>query len=243
MEEVKSPVTPRRIYYQSNICILCGFSFIQTEVLFTGQIVQKKYLNKKLKLTEERIKNITIVVSDFEPEPTSINGVCVKCYRHIEKVIQMQTDLSKMQKDLTEARHDVRKAYKLTCSRSAKKTEKRLHMSPLLKEQHQIKHQKTTFISEFSVVHLLTIPTFDEMIQVPQVPSTSSQASVKPVRRSLGFSDTVTSDTGKEYIQKQGPNLEGEVKVHIKFSMYIFIHKDVQENVKINTCFVFCLFL
>ena len=87
MEEVKRPVTPRRIYYQSNICILCGFSFIQIEVLFTGQIVQKKYLNKKLKLTEERIKNITIVVSDFELEPTSINGVCVKCYRHIEKVI------------------------------------------------------------------------------------------------------------------------------------------------------------
>lgn len=212
--EVKSPVTPRRIYYQSNICILCGFSFIQTEVLVTGQTVQKKYLNKKLKLTEERIKKITSVVNDFETEPTSINGVCVKCYRHIEKVIQMQTDLAKMQTDLTEARHDVRKTYHLTCTKSAKKTEKRLRtcMSPLLQQQ-PLKYQKTTFTSELSVVHLLTIPTFDEMIHAPKGPSTTSLVGnvKKPTRRSLGFS--YTSATEKETLRKQGPDLEGEVKV------------------------------
>lgn len=51
----------------------------------------KKYLNKKLKLNKDRIENIRQVVYCFETEVTSSNdGVCIKCYRTIEKVIQIR---------------------------------------------------------------------------------------------------------------------------------------------------------
>lgn len=86
----------------------------------------KKYLNKKLKLNKDRIENIRQVVYCFETEVTSSNnGVCIKCYRTIEKVIQMQSDMVKIKSDINSARNAVCENYKLTCSISAEKKKNR----------------------------------------------------------------------------------------------------------------------
>ena len=62
----RSPLTPRRIYYNSNICVLCGFAFVQSEVTSTGEKIDKKFFNKKLKLTDQRIKAVTAIVDGFD---------------------------------------------------------------------------------------------------------------------------------------------------------------------------------
>ena len=56
---VKSPVTPRRVYYSSrNICVICEFAFVQTEVTATGQQIERKLTNTKLKLSSELVLTI-----------------------------------------------------------------------------------------------------------------------------------------------------------------------------------------
>ena len=61
MDQTEEPQTPRRIYYKANICVLCRFAFVQAEVTSTGETIEKKLVNKKLKLTlvtEEKISAI-----------------------------------------------------------------------------------------------------------------------------------------------------------------------------------------
>lgn len=172
----------------------------------------KKYLNKKLKLNKDRIENIRQVVYCFETEVTSSNnGVCIKCYRTIEKVIQMQSDMVKIKSDINSARNAVCENYKLTCSISAekRKTEKRLLYSPSLTKP--MKHQKL-FSSEVSVVHLVNLPTFNDIIAKSSSPAPPNMPLEKTARRSLGFSETRTAKLGKETPQTQGSDLVGEVK-------------------------------
>lgn len=105
IENIVNPSTPRRIYSQSNISTLCGFLFIRTEIDEHGRVVEKKFLNKnlKLKLTDERVHKISSVVTDYHEPADSSNGVCIKCFIHIGKVLQMQKDISRMQEELNKA--------------------------------------------------------------------------------------------------------------------------------------------
>lgn len=181
----------------------------------------KKYLNKKLKLNKDRIENIRQVVYCFETEVTSSNnGVCIKCYRTIEKVIQMQSDMVKIKSDINSARNAVCENYKLTCSISAekRKTEKRLLYSPSLTKP--MKHQKL-FSSEVSVVHLVNLQTFNDIIAKSSSPAPPNMPLEKTARRSLGFSETRTAKLGKETPQTQGSDLVGEVK-DLKFLVDVF---------------------
>ena len=111
-----SPLTPRRIYLSANICVICGFALFHTEITSTGQRIERKSLNIKLKLTDERIQNISNVIESFERELCGKNGICTKCYRNVEKVLHMQNDLIKLRKDLKGTRSSVRHSYHLTCT-------------------------------------------------------------------------------------------------------------------------------
>jgi len=51
-------LTPRRIYDGQNICLICAFSFIYTEIFSTGVKQEVKLLKQKRRLTEERIDNV-----------------------------------------------------------------------------------------------------------------------------------------------------------------------------------------
>ena len=87
MDQTEEPQTPRRIYYKANICVLCGLAFVQAEVTSTRETIKKKLINKKLKLTEEKISAIRNVLGEFNHECiTSNNGVCKQCFRTIERI-------------------------------------------------------------------------------------------------------------------------------------------------------------
>ena len=128
----KSPFTPRRIYNRSNICVLCGFSCIQVEISSTGERTEKKFLNKKRKLTDERLKAITSVIDNFKHDSNiSTNGVCLKCFRNVEKVLQMESGVHKLQKEIAMTRRTVNQKYQLALPSPSKQvTEKRLLKSP-----------------------------------------------------------------------------------------------------------------
>lgn len=210
IENIVNPSTPRRIYSQSNICTLCGFLFIRTEIDEHGRVVEKKFLNKKLKLTDERVHKISSVVTDYHEPADSSNGVCIKCFRHIEKVLQMQKDISRMQEELNKARYSVRQSYHLTCKKSAKKSaEKRQLRTQLIHEP--TKQQKT---SHSAVDSLITInPTLPHLQDLTKDTTVSQLLPVmkKPARRFLVF-ETITSTETMER-EAIGPDLEGEVKV------------------------------
>jgi hypothetical protein len=94
--------TPKRLYCQSNICVLCSFSFIQREITATGELVETKFLKKKLRLTEERIRKIKMVVESFEIDSAhdERNGVCLKCYGKVERVLHLQEGREKLKAEL-----------------------------------------------------------------------------------------------------------------------------------------------
>lgn len=200
MDQTEEPQTPRRIYYKSNICVLCGFAFVQAEVTSTGETIEKKLFNKKLKLTEEKILAIRNVLGEFNHECiTSNNGVCKQCFRTIEKIIKSEKEVEELQKEIKASRSLVRRKYQLaTPSPTKAKTEKRLRSftSP---EKLNVEKRRPfpTFFNKVELVNILPLPPVLGTKQTEKVP-------VKPVRRSLPFTGTDTDD--------RDVFLEGEVE-------------------------------
>ena len=72
---------------------MCDFAFVQSEVTATGETVERKFLKKKLKLSDERIAAIRQVIGEFTHEDLSNKGSSKNYFRAIEKVIKMESDL------------------------------------------------------------------------------------------------------------------------------------------------------
>lgn len=72
--------------------------FVPKESDETENITIKKYTNMKLKLSKERLQNIDIVIGSIVNSDIEKNGVCIKCYRAVEKVIKLRNEV----KSLTE---------------------------------------------------------------------------------------------------------------------------------------------
>lgn len=58
-------ITPRRTYILNNSCI-CGISFIVKEQQSDGTVKVTKHLNRKLRLSQERLNILTYVVGDVQ---------------------------------------------------------------------------------------------------------------------------------------------------------------------------------
>lgn len=122
------PLTPRRVYFNGNICIICGFCFVSKETDETGNITIKKYTNMKLKLSKERLQNIDIVIGSIENSDIEKNGVCIKCYRAVEKVIKLRNEV----KSLTDKMKESSERVSLTLPSPRRgASEKRLLRSPV----------------------------------------------------------------------------------------------------------------
>ena len=52
------PITPRRVYDRDNLCLLCGFSFVHTEISEEGVRKEVKLFKQKLKITDDRVEII-----------------------------------------------------------------------------------------------------------------------------------------------------------------------------------------
>lgn len=69
--------TPKKVYPLGNSCLVCGFSFIQKLVDSDGNTTIKKYLDKKLRLSVERLKIVKDVCNITNDVIfTSDTGVC-----------------------------------------------------------------------------------------------------------------------------------------------------------------------
>lgn len=85
------------------MCIICGFSFIQTIKDSFGKEITKKYFDRKLKLTEERKKIISDAIGVDTYDVGNDTGVCQKCFRSVEK-------LSKLEKESTDLKDKLKRS-------------------------------------------------------------------------------------------------------------------------------------
>lgn len=102
-------ITPRRTYILNNSCVICGFSFIVKEQQSDGTVKITKHLNRKLRLSQERLKILTYVVGDIQVSDNSsdMNGACVKCFQSTERVIKLEKEANKLKDELLLARNVV----------------------------------------------------------------------------------------------------------------------------------------
>lgn len=83
-------MTPRKVYSSTNICCLCGFSFIVKEIDENGKSTVKKFSKLKLRLSEEK----RAAISQVTTIPDNTDGVCTKCFSKVEKVIKYRKEIS-----------------------------------------------------------------------------------------------------------------------------------------------------
>ncbi|XP_052073799.1 uncharacterized protein LOC127711731 [Mytilus californianus] len=81
--------------FVENRCIICGFTFIQKETTSDGLVITNKFTHRKLKLTTERLREIEKVVGNLQKKKKDDNGVCLKCYRAVERVLRLEKEAEK----------------------------------------------------------------------------------------------------------------------------------------------------
>lgn len=83
----------KKVYPLGNSCLVCGFSFIQMLVDRDGNTAINKYLDKKLRLSVERLKIVKDVCNITNDVIfTKDTGVCQKCFRNIEMVLKIEKE-------------------------------------------------------------------------------------------------------------------------------------------------------
>ena len=96
IENVDIGRTPKKVYFYANNCIICGFRFVQTIKDSEGNEKSVKYFNKKLKMTKDRIELLeeclgTTILNEADTQ----HGVCVPCFRSVEKVHNLKENLNR----------------------------------------------------------------------------------------------------------------------------------------------------
>ncbi|XP_063396369.1 uncharacterized protein LOC134680974 isoform X2 [Mytilus trossulus] len=81
--------------FVENICVICGFVFVQKETKSDGFVITNKFLHRKLKLTTERFCEIEKVVGNLQRKKKDDNGVCINCYRAVERVLRLEKEAKK----------------------------------------------------------------------------------------------------------------------------------------------------
>ena len=120
----------------------------------TGVKQEVKLLKQKRRLTEERIDNMRKIIPSFSIKEVDRNsGVCVKCYKTVEKGIRMEEQLVKLKSDLNKSRQDVMAAKNSSSMRT--QVEKRLLRSPFSSVQPK---QTKSFPSNITLKHALQLP-------------------------------------------------------------------------------------
>ncbi|XP_052691418.1 uncharacterized protein LOC128169304 [Crassostrea angulata] len=119
---VSSPRTPKRVYSLTDICCLCGFSFVVKEIDREGNVQVKKLFRLKLKVTEEKRNIIQEVMSIH----SSAEGVCVKCFSKVENIFKYRREIAVMVSQFEES---MRK-FKLKATPESSTWKKRALRSP-----------------------------------------------------------------------------------------------------------------
>ena len=123
MMATESVLTPRRVYDDQNVCLLCAFPFVHTEISSTGEKHEVKLFKHKLRLTNVRVNNVKKLISSFDvKDENKNNGFCTKCYKIVEKIFRQEEEVEKLKSSLIRTHH--------TCPKTLKTVEKRLFRSP-----------------------------------------------------------------------------------------------------------------
>ncbi|XP_062614471.1 uncharacterized protein LOC134276211 [Saccostrea cucullata] len=179
---VSSPRTPQRVYSLTNICCLCGFSFVVKEIDKEGNVQFKKLFRLKLKMTDEKRNVIQQVI----PISSSAEGVCVKCFGKIEKIIKYRREIDGIISHFEESM----RRYKLKTTPRSTARKKRLLRSP---EVSAPELKNTCRADITNTHHNVTQP----------IHTGHKYTDIKPARKSLKFVDDVrTVQNSKEEMQQ-----------------------------------------
>lgn len=191
--------TPRKTYSLCNMCIICGFSFIQTLKDSLGKEITKKYFDRKLKLTEERKKLISDYVGVEIYDVGNDTGVCQKCFRSVEKLCKLEKESADLKDKLKQSTQGVKENCLLSLP-SPKRADmcktKRMLRSPGLPQPTK----KLTPLLPITCIQPIRIQTFEDLTKAEQPKAAVS------VRRSLTTSFTEV--------------LHGEVEVRLILMLY-----------------------
>ena len=152
-----------------DICIVCGFSFIEQERKSDGTVTIKKHYNRKYKLTDERILKIEKVIRQ-KVIPGNFSGVCTACFREIEKVINFEKEIEELKTKLSDSFSSVNMS--LTSNLRSQRRQvigKRKLRNPADSEQVNKKLQSLINIAPKSEHHAITIPFFVGLTDKPSM--------------------------------------------------------------------------
>lgn len=89
----------KKVDCRTNICMLCNFAFVVTEINSSGERIERKLFHEKCKLTEERLGVIRKVLPNFTSN-FGDNGVCKKCYRRLERILYLGDVLNRLEDNI-----------------------------------------------------------------------------------------------------------------------------------------------
>lgn len=92
-----APDTPSKTCALSDICVLCGFSFIEYEKKENGEHVLHKHFDRKLRFNNERQENVYKVTGINFSENSA---VCFKCYRSVDSVLKSEQKNKNMKEQI-----------------------------------------------------------------------------------------------------------------------------------------------
>ena len=173
-----APITPRRIYCKRNICVVCGFSFIQNEVASDGTVREVKHLKQKLRLNDEKCQKIKEVLPDFilSTDKDANNGICIKCSNTVEKILKIRSEEKSLTEKLRKSREQVEKLQLVLPSPRKDKlallTTKRLLRSPSSYQEPKQSCLSNTFPTNFkvSISDKVTLHGFDSLVSFASTP-------------------------------------------------------------------------
>ncbi|XP_063412299.1 uncharacterized protein LOC134695054 [Mytilus trossulus] len=190
-------LTPRKTYLLGNICVVCGFSFIQKVKEANGIEVEHKYFDRKLKLSEERRKNINNVVG-FECKG---EGVCQKCYRSVEKVLKTEKESTDLKGKLRQSTQTVENTLLVSVP-----SPKRVSISKrMLRSPASFQPSKKS-----DIVPITTMP-FNDITNTPNVVRSLPQILPKPTQQKL--TEPSKKPARRSLDQSFSPSFTGEVEM------------------------------
>lgn len=173
-----APDTPRKTCVLSDICVLCGFSFIEYEKKENGELVAHKHFDRKLRFSNERQEHVYKVRGiNFSDN----SAACLKCYRSVESVLKSEQKTKNIKEQICSMARKVNDTQLLQLLSPKRKTiTKRMLRSPVI--TLSAKKDKTLNIETFKhkPVHILPFK---------EITNTGVTDKPKIVRRSLEFRD------------------------------------------------------
>ncbi|XP_048774679.2 uncharacterized protein LOC125679473 [Ostrea edulis] len=208
--------TPQKTYVLGNVCVICGFAFIQHLKNADGTITVTKYLDRKFKMSKERKETIEKVVG-FEVKVDAESGVCQKCYRSAEKVIRMEKESTELRENLKKTTSTVQQTLLLSLP-SPKRSiiSKRMLRSPTVSQPAK---KPVDPLFKISYIKPVTMNPFSDLTNLSNLSGQAHlpQIAAKPVAQSTPENEskpvTVRRSLGKTF-ETTVPLLQGEVEVH-----------------------------